>query len=200
MPRTGDISKARGVVFVMQVAALVEQLEFQLGQRGQIIMVEGAIAEHQLPGDATCIGFRQALQVANDLCRRILIHFRAAATVFAGVVGGFIADDGEQSVGIRQAWIEASRQRFQLVRQLHLGADHPDDVRLLVIGALQDVAQHALGGGILQIGMEIQHQVDAALVGVADRSQGAAGIRGDAGGLLAAQIHPAQAIGDRPAP
>ena len=66
----------------MQVAALVEQLEFQLGQFGQVGRADGAVGEDEMPGDAPGFGQRQAAQVAHDHRQHGFVYLDAAAAVF----------------------------------------------------------------------------------------------------------------------
>jgi hypothetical protein len=56
--QAGDVGKARGVVFEMQAPALVEQLEFQLGQFRQVGGADRTVAHDQLAGDAARVGQR----------------------------------------------------------------------------------------------------------------------------------------------
>jgi hypothetical protein len=69
----------------------------------------------------------------------------------------------------------------------------------LAMPAQQDVAQQPLVAGIAQVGVEIQQQVDAALVGSMDVAQDRAGVGRALGRVLAVDVQPAQTLGDRPA-
>ena len=152
----------------------------------------------QLAGDAARVGEAETAQVAQDLLHRFLVHLHAPAAVFTGIGAGFLAQHLQQRVGIGQARIEAGRQRFQLGRQFDPGTDQHDHMRLAV-AALQDVAQQPLMAGVAQVGMEIEQQVDAALLGLLDHAQHRAGIGRTDRIVLAVQVDAAQALGDRPA-
>jgi len=69
----------------------------------------------------------------------------------------------------------------------------------LAVAPLDQVAQGALVAGIAQVGMEIEQQVDAALLGLADHLQGRAGVGRADRVVLAVHVDPAQPLGDRPA-
>ncbi len=172
---TGDVAEARAVVFVVQMAAAVEQLELQFRQLRQVAGVERAVGEDQLTGDASRVQQVQALQVAHDLPDRFLLGLDAASAVLAHVVGRLFAHHLEQRVGVGQARAETHRQRLQVFGQLDLRPHQHHHVRLAV-PALHDVAQLALAAGVAQVGMEIEQQVDAALVGLLHRLQRGAGI------------------------
>ena len=127
--RTGHLIEAGGVVFVVQVAAAVEQLELQLRQLRQVRGGERAVGMDQLAGDPACVVQVQALQVAYDLAYRRLVGLDPAATMFTGVGHRLLADQFQQGVGIGQARGEAHRQRIQFGRQLDFGPDQHQHVR-----------------------------------------------------------------------
>ncbi|MNM58476.1 hypothetical protein D3C81_697070 [compost metagenome] len=182
----------------MKMTAAVEQLELEPGQLRQVVGTQCAVAMDQLAGDAAGVGHAQPAEVAQDLLHRVLVGFHPPAAVFPGVTGGLFAQHLEQGVGIGQARVEARGQCFEFWRQLDLGAHQHQHMRLAV-AALDDVAQQALVAGVAQVGVEIEQQVDAALVGLLDHPQRRAGV-GRAGGLvLAVDVDAAQALGDGPA-
>ena len=102
--------------------------------------------------------------------------------------------------------VEADSEAVQqIVRNLR-GLDPIDARRIarhLIFedGALgpDDLPQLALAAGVAQVGMEIEQQVDAALVGLLDRLQGGAGVGRADGVVFAVHVEPAQAFGDAPA-
>jgi|GEM_PF-4810170 len=185
-------------MFEEQVAAAVEQLELQPRQLRQVVVAQRAIGIDQLAGNAPGIDQAQPLQVLQDLLDRFAVHFHPAAAMLAGIGVGLFAQHLQQGVGIGQARVEAHRQRFQFGRQLDLGADQHQHVRLAV-AALDQVAQRTLVAGVTEVGVEIEQQVDAALFGLADHLQGGAGVGRADRIVLALQVDAAQALGDRPA-
>ena len=196
--RAGDIGEARGVEFVMQVAAPVEQLEFQLRQFGQVVRAEDAVAEDQMARDATRVAYTEAAQVAHDLLHRRGVGLDAPTAVFAGIRRRFIAYELEQIRGIGRRRREAHGQRVQLGRQLDLRAHQHQHVRQAP-APLQDVAQLPLRARVAEVGMEIEQQIDAALVGVADRLQRRARVGRHLRGILAIEVDAPQSFRDRPA-
>jgi len=176
----------------------VEQFEFQPGQLRQVVLTQCAIRENQLAGDTPRVHHAQAAQVAQDQLYRLVVHLHPLAAVFAGIGGRFLAQHLQQGVQVGQARIEAGGQCLQLGRQLHLGAHQHQHVGF-AMAALDQVAQCALVAGIAQVRVEIEQQVDAALLGLADHLQRRTGIRRADGVVLLVHVDPAQALGDRPA-
>jgi hypothetical protein len=135
----------------MQVAALVEQLELELGSSGRSLSPIGAVAEDQLARDAAARSPRpRPAQVAQDERQRRLVTstrrppfsrwYRptSSLTIFS-------------SASRRQLQREAQPPALQLRRQLDLVADHHDGV-LERAAALEDLAQHALRAGVAEVG------------------------------------------------
>lgn len=182
----------------MQVAGPVEQLELEPGQLRQVVLAERAVGEDQLPADASRVHHAQAAQVVQDLLDRLVVHFDPPPAVLAGIGFGLFAQHLQQRVEVGQARVEAGGQGFQFGRQLDLGTDQHQHVGFAV-AALDQVAQRALVAGIAQVGMEIEQQVDAALLGLADHLQGRTGIGRANRVVLAVHVDAAQALGDGPA-
>ena len=182
----------------MQLAGAVEQAELELGEFGQVVRAERPVAEDQVARDAAHVDRIEPTQVANDLLHGLGVHGDAPAAVLARVGIGFLAHDLQARVRIGQARAVAHGERFDVRRQLDRMADQHDHVRLAV-AALHQVAQHALAAGVAEVGMHVEQQVDAALLGVAHRLEGVGGVRRDVRRVLAVEVEPAQAFGDRPA-
>ena len=195
--RTGHVGELRGVVFVVQVARSVEQFELELRQLRQVALVERAVVEHQLPGDAAGIAQRQPLQVAHNAFDGLRVLFHAAPAVLGGEGLRLLVDHAPQRGRVGQARAIADGLGFQLPGQFHPVSHQHQGVRQAV-ATLQDVAHLALAAAVFQVGVEIQQQVHPALGGGADGAQRGAHVGRDLGRVLSIQVDPAQAFGDRP--
>ncbi len=195
--QAGDITELAGVVLEMQVSGTVEQVELQPRQRRQVIAVEHAIAVDQLAHDLPRLAGIQSFQIAHDGADRIRLHLNPTAAVGGGIALDLLGHDPAQGLAIGQAQRHAHRQPVKLRRQLHAVADQHQSV-LGAILALHDLAQVALGDGVIQIRMQVEQHVRAGQPRRADRAQGGADIRRRPL-LVQIDIEPAQAVGDRPA-
>jgi hypothetical protein len=85
------VLELRSVVFEAQQSVLVEELELELGELGQVRNADGAVAEDQVAHDAARVREHHPAQVAHDRGQRLGLDLRAPPAIFARIDRGLVA-------------------------------------------------------------------------------------------------------------
>jgi hypothetical protein len=195
--QSGDIGEGRGLVFEMQHAVAVQQIELQARQLRQVAHADGAVAEHQLPGDAARVRQLQPEQIAHDGLERDCVDLDAPAAVFARVLErGFTHQFAERGF-VRQLQVHAHGMRFDLLGNLDADADQHQRVRRGV-GAIDDLAHEAHRHRITQIAVEIAEQEDRAFALFLDELQRGRGFDRAERRFVQRHVEALQAVGQAP--
>lgn len=115
--------------------------------------------------------------------------------VFVCIGVGFFVQYFQQGVGIGQVWVEVYCQCFQFGWQFDFGVDQYQYVWFVVV-VLDQVVQCVLVVGIVQVGVEIEQQVDIVLVGLVDYLQCGVGIGWVDRRIFVVQVNVVQVFGD----
>ena len=196
LERTADVAETRGVIFVMQGTATVQEVIFSLHYVRQVAPGDRAIDINRVAREAFRIGPGQASEVLDQQVVSLGIHLDPRSRVVPRILAGRLLDDACPLLGRRQGHIEACAKTLELARNSDLVTDQ-HNLPMYLAGAKTDVLEQAHVYRVVEKRMKVEQDVDAGLRDGSNVLENVGGLRID-GLRFERDIQTLQPVRNRP--